>query len=309
MAKTEYFLTETNMDEKKSSFYSETDDAGQFLNIESHPVLPFNCHLFLRNEPPSRITQTKYKDNLHHHHILWFCLSGRGCLTVNKTPYILGSGEAILIPPGQAHGRRPLDNEKVQWLLVRFTLKDEPAWLTLLTNQIFCFEGEIGKLLDEFRQSCARYHSGQELDQEVIAGECLLRLGLLINALRPLAAVSPVTAAEEQESTLIKQLCQQFVGATGIKKKFSEIAREHNISPGHLRRLFKQATGGTPSYARYNELLIRSERLLSHSHLNISEIALRLGFGSIYAFSRFYKKQRGISPLQFRKKVKSGGLS
>jgi len=291
------------MDKKKLLFTSETDDAGQFLNIEGQPVVPFNCHLFLRNEPSRRV---KRGGNLHHHHILWFCLSGRGCLEINNIPYILGSGEAILLHPGQVHGRLPLNGEKVQWLLVRFTLKDEPAWFTLLRNQIFCFDGEIGGLLDEFRQACARYHAEKTGSHEVIAGECLLRLGLLLNALRPIAAVSPVTAAEEQESTLIKQLCRQFVGATGIKKNFSEIAKENNISPGHLRRLFKQATGGTPSRARQDELLIRAERLLSHSHLNISEIAVRLGFGSIYAFSRFYKKQRGISPLQFRKKVKSG---
>ena len=306
MAETNYFLTETHMDEKKLFFTSETDDAGQFLNIEGQPVVPFNCHLFLRNEPSRRV---KYGGNLHHHHILWFCLSGRGCLAINNIPYILGSGEAILLHPGQVHGRLPLNNEKVQWLLVRFTLTDEPAWFTLLRNRIFCFDGEIGRLLDEFRQACARYHSEKTGNHEVTAGECLLRLGLLLNALRPIATVSPVTAADEQESSLIKQLCRQFVGATGIKKNFSEIARENNISPGHLRRLFKQATGGTPSRARHDELLIRAERLLSHSHLNISEIAFRLGFGSIYAFSRFYKKQRGISPLQFRKKVRSGDIS
>ena len=51
MAKTDYFLTGPHMDEKKLFLNAETDDAGQFLNIESHPVVPFNCHLFLRGEP------------------------------------------------------------------------------------------------------------------------------------------------------------------------------------------------------------------------------------------------------------------
>lgn len=303
MAKTDYFLTGTHMDEKKLFLNAETDDAGQFLNIESHPVVPFNCHLFLRGEPQPDAAKA---GNLHHHHILWFCLSGRGCLMIDDIPYILGSGEAILLYPGQIHGRTPLNGEKVRWLLVRFTLENEPAWFTLLRNQIFCYEGRIGKLLDELRESCAQYHSDNEGNREVTADECLLRLGLLLNALRPIAAVTPVIAAEEEESSLIKQLCQQFVGATGMKKNFSKIAREHGISAGHLRRLFKQATGSTPSYARYNELLIRAERLLSHSQLNITEIAARLGFGSIYAFSRFYKKHRGISPLQFRKQIKGG---
>ena len=304
MAKNNYFLTKTNMDKKILFLPSETDDAGQSLNIATLPVVPSDCHLFLRKEPED---DTRYVSNLHHHHMLWFCLDGKGALDIDNTPYILGSGEALLLHPGQLHCRIPLNGEKVQWLLVRFTLQNEPEWLTLLRNQIFCVDGTISKLLNEFRSSCAAYH--EETDPEtrkITAEECLLRLGLLLNSLRSFASISPLNSPDEENSSLIKQLCRQFVGATGIKKTFSAIARENGISPGHLRRLFKQATGGTPGYARSNELLIRAERLLSHSQLNVSEIANRLGFGSIYAFSRFYKKHRGISPLQFRKKVKSG---
>jgi len=37
--------------------------------------------------------------------------------------------------------------------------------------------------------------------------------------------------------------------------------------------------------------------------MNLSEIAKEMNFPSIYAFSWFYKRKTGMSPLQSRKKL------
>jgi AraC-like DNA-binding protein len=45
----------------------------------------------------------------------------------------------------------------------------------------------------------------------------------------------------------------------------------------------------------------RACALLGDSTMNVSEVAAACGFGSLYSFSRAFKKRRGLSPSAFRK--------
>ena len=266
-------------------------------DIVASPLIPLECHFFLRDEKVENAPVSK--QNIHKYHMLWFCLSGRGGVNIDRVPYELAEGEAILIAPGQPHRRKSIGDEKVQWLVIRFSLEHEPEWLTLMRNQILCCDTKTMDLLAEFRTSCAVYRDNPEA---VTAGaESILRLALLLNHL-PEIADKAYNMPLRGSSPAVKRLCNLLVSAPGNGKTFARIAREQGSSAGHLRMLFKQATGKTPTAARNDERRRRAESLLTHSDLNISEIASRLGFESIYAFSRFFKKVNGISPLKYRNK-------
>lgn len=270
-------------------------DSSQQQNITASPLIPLDCHVFLRNEPQFWEVGELSK-NLHRHHLLVYNLSGRGCLTVDSVPYMVSAGEALLIAPGQLHRRVPLEKEKVRWLFIRFSLADEPEWLTLMRNRIFSFAPEERDLLHEFCNACERFRTTGETEQT--AAECILRLAMLLNALRSMSGVNPAAAGELPPA--VKRLCRVLVSASGSRKNFSGIAREMGVSVSHLRMLFKQATGKTPSHVRNEERRRMAVHLLTHSRLNVSEISQQLGFGSIYAFSRFFKQRTGVSPLKYR---------
>lgn len=275
------------------------DSSQQRFNIVASPLIPQDCLMFLRDEQVT--AEPEASRNLHKYHMLWFCISGRGCLLIDNVPYVLSAGEAVLLTPGQPHCRKSLNGEKVQWLVIRFSLEHEPEWLTLMRNQLFCFEGEISELLADFQAACVRHRDKTE--SGTAAGECILRLALLLNSLRGIAG-SGVTSPGAGSIPAVQRFCQRLVSSPGDGKTFAELAREQGYSAGHLRMLFKQATGKTPTKARKDERRRRAENLLTHSDLNISEIATRLGFESIYAFSRFFKKVNGISPLKYRNKMR-----
>ncbi len=295
MAQNTFFLTKTMISEIKDTFQPpESTDSSQNRNIFAKPLIPQDCHLFLRNEPDRH--DLELSTNLHRHYLLLCCLDGKGCMAVENIPYILSVGEALLIAPGQPHRRLPLGDEKVQWLFIRFSLDHEPEWLTIMRNQLFHLETEQLRLLEEFRNSCAGFRLAE--DSEILASECILRLALLLNTLRSPDGIN--NPAPEEIPPAVKRLCRILVTPQGDSKRFTEIAREQGVSTGHLRMLFKKATGKTPSEVRNNERRRRAVHLLTHSRLNISEIAGKLGFGSIYAFSRFFKKCTGVSPLRYR---------
>ena len=75
-----------------------------------------------------------------------------------------------------------------------------------------------------------------------------------------------------------------------------------NYCPDYFRRCFKNDTGKTPvSYL--NSLRIEfAKNLLAKKHItkmNISEIALSSGFYDAHYFSRIFKKNVGITPIEY----------
>ena len=272
----------------------ESLDASQRLNIAAAAAVPLDCHLFLRPEPEER--EPGRFANLHRHDMLFCCLEGRGCLAVDGAPYLLDAGDAMLVGPGQPHARLPLAGEGVRWLVIRFSMAGEPEWLALLRNKVFHFDPVRHRLLAELREACARFRAGSGTDAS--AAECLLRLALLLNSLRDADGRASTDVRELPPA--VRRLCRVLVTARGGTRTFAELAREQGVSAGHLRALFKRAVGKPPGRVRSDERRRRAVHLLAHTELNISEIAARLGFGSIYAFSRFFKRGEGISPLKFR---------
>ena len=81
------------------------------------------------------------------------------------------------------------------------------------------------------------------------------------------------------------------------------LARELGISYSALRHNFKRLTGLPPGQYQIQIRLNKARRLLRNSSLSIQEIAARLGFESIYYFSRLFKKKTGLVPLAYRRKV------
>lgn len=80
------------------------------------------------------------------------------------------------------------------------------------------------------------------------------------------------------------------------------LASELNLGRNKLYTKIKDLTSLTPNEFTLNIKLKESLRLLDdHLYLNISDIAIKLGFSSPKYFSKCFKTFYGISPLQWRK--------
>ncbi len=74
-----------------------------------------------------------------------------------------------------------------------------------------------------------------------------------------------------------------------------------NTDKYYFCKLFKKAVGGT--FTEYVNFLrmYHAEKMLIDCDKNISEIAYECGFTSIQYFNRLFKKQKGITPTEYRK--------
>lgn len=82
--------------------------------------------------------------------------------------------------------------------------------------------------------------------------------------------------------------------------KMEELAAELPMGYVSFRKAFKLVTGESPNQYLLNLRLEKARYLLSTTALNISEIADQTGFGSVFYFSKLFRKKHGLSPGQFR---------
>lgn len=74
------------------------------------------------------------------------------------------------------------------------------------------------------------------------------------------------------------------------------LAREAGLSPAHFARAFKESVGRAPHQHLLMLRLERARRLLDVPDAALSDVALRTGFADQAHFTRFFKRQFGVTP-------------
>lgn len=76
-----------------------------------------------------------------------------------------------------------------------------------------------------------------------------------------------------------------------------------NLSPSRFRHLFKQETGTTPGQYLKDVRLIRAEKMLRTTFLNIKQILKQVGIASNAHFVRDFRRKYGTTPTAYRRTI------
>lgn len=82
-----------------------------------------------------------------------------------------------------------------------------------------------------------------------------------------------------------------------------DVSKIANYSTYHFTRFFKNTSGMTFGQYLSNFRIKKAEKYLMNKEYNITEIAYICGFNSIKTFNRLFKKTKGLSPTEYRKKA------
>lgn len=72
------------------------------------------------------------------------------------------------------------------------------------------------------------------------------------------------------------------------------------VTPNHLTQTVKQFTGKTSTQVIKQKQILEIKRLLVHTNLNVTEIATQLNFDDQSYFTKFFKRETELTPLQYR---------
>ncbi|SDB24566.1 helix-turn-helix domain-containing protein [Pseudomonas sp. NFACC13-1] len=80
-----------------------------------------------------------------------------------------------------------------------------------------------------------------------------------------------------------------------------DLARAIGLSEYHFSRLFKRATGRSPSQYFIQLRMARARQLLIETERSIIDIGLEVGYGSASHFSQVFRRELGVAPSHYRK--------
>jgi len=205
----------------------------------------------------------------------------------------LRPGLALLVKP-YLQRSVPADRDRHDRLIVSFEAEEGQSYLPAEPLMEFTPEAEA---------------IAERLTAAYLAGNTLDALFELVRLLRELSR-RQISRNEPPLSSAVKRILGRINQKLTRTLSIKELADEVELSPGHLRRKFREEMGITLGDYLAERRLNAAKRLLEETGDSIGAIAGQCGYDTIYAFCRFFRKHAGMPPSAWRKKCKkrnSGG--
>ncbi len=124
-------------------------------------------------------------------------------------------------------------------------------------------------------------------------------LDLILNTCAPLYK-SDENSLTGKGHMLVKKFFQMVEENYEKNLGVAQYADKMAITPNHLTQTVTHLTGKTSSQIIKAKQILEIKRLLVHTNQSITEIATRLNFPDQSYFAKFFKRETGVSPMQYR---------
>ncbi|MBR6971268.1 MAG: helix-turn-helix transcriptional regulator [Bacteroidales bacterium] len=86
--------------------------------------------------------------------------------------------------------------------------------------------------------------------------------------------------------------------------ELEDYAREASLTPNGFCRMIRRETGRSPGEWIAIARLTRAKHFLQETEMPVLDVAFAVGLSDQSYFSRFFRKQTGMTPLEFRQKMR-----
>lgn len=241
---------------------------------------------------------------------IFYMLRGERLIYSPTYTTIVQPGEMIFIPRNISFRTTYISNEPYERILIKFTdsmveelfnVIGRESYEELCAEHVIRFEKTTqAKLLTIIEDMEKEWNSYNEYSELLLKG-LLHKLIILCLRERIIGGIN-VQSLEKKHDCLANAI--KYVKAhLRENPTLDKTAREINISASYLSKVFINYLHTPFSTFVLNEKIACSQKLLADSNLSITEIAAETGFSSNSYFSDCFKRNMGMSPIQFRKKI------
>ena len=245
---------------------------------------------------------------------LIYIADGEFILNYNETDYRCAKGQFILLRPGVPHSFSVTDTNLSQ-PHIHFDITHLPDSKSVPV----CFK-DIDSLTDKEQENIREdifrkypqnpfvvfsdHQTALKIFYAIVnhpKASSLSQKGLLISLLDMLIESNfPEIGDTSKLVYSIEEQVKDYLDANqGLTSTLDDIVKQFNYSKCHLEHRFKDRYGISLIAYRNNKRMQSAKTLLAT--YSVSDVSNKLGFSSIYVFSRAFKNHFGISPSDYQK--------
>lgn len=283
-------------------------DEFHFKNIQWQPSISHSKHPFFHiNRLENNFQKLNFPLPPHRKTLHDFIYLKKGSSTRSKglNNFSFKEGEIFFLPSFQITEHEFISDdvegfflhfdEKIFHSLSKNYLNDNFPFFNLMVNPVFTLNNETRQNIEPlFERLLQIYNTDNEVDNSLIVSYLMAIFWEIKNVKQPeikktKSAFSQIT--EEYKNALALHIYQ--------KQSIKDYASILNISPNYLNKCVKNCTYKTALDLLNEMLILEAKTLLRYSKLQVAEIAVILCDQTPSNFSRFFKKQTGITPKEF----------
>lgn len=238
---------------------------------------------------------------------------GTGIVNVNFSSYKVNEGEYVFILPGQLHSISQFENSKMEYENIIFEknfvansnditshiilsiLSGEYDTNTIIDQSVSYYK-EFDNIIKYIDNLCSKKSAGYQV---AVKGKIFELFYLLISNHKKTESTRNNTEYEKIKK-IFDYICENYAEKISVKNAADICC----YSSSYFMKFFKQTTGmGFIEYLNSYRLETAAQ-MLSASNDNILDIAEKTGFENLSYFNRSFKKKFGLTPGQYRKKIK-----
>ena len=179
-----------------------------------------------------------------------------------------------------------------------FTFKDLPLFTSISQQTYLTLNDDEWRLTNEYVELMWHETRYQPLQPEVITH---LQTALLLELKR---FADREENLRQQTATRQDKIFHQFLRLVNLyglrERKIEFYADKLCVTPNHLGAVIKKASGLTVMQWFNRHAIQKAKVLLRYSDLPIWEVAERMNFANPSFFSKFFKREIGMTPAEYR---------
>ena len=245
-----------------------------------------------------------WQEHPHSHRFceIIFVVDGKGCTTVNGERLEFKKGDILIYNPQVEHYEESSLQEPTEvmfFALDKFEITDLPQNHLLPSDYSVIYNSEdcYSAIYELFRKMINEFEAKNDFYVEIaqnISRTILMYIFRVINYADQGFNIHKPNTALEKALLFIKDNYKSNIS-------LEDVADACYINKYYLSHQFSKFKGMSVGRYLLNLKIEEAKRLLETTNLSVNEISERSGFNDPNYFSRSFKKETGLSPLQYRK--------
>ncbi|HEY0117402.1 MAG TPA: AraC family transcriptional regulator [Cellulomonas sp.] len=232
-------------------------------------------------------------------HILTLCEQGTATQLVDGAEHQHRPGSVLWIPPGTAHQMVPV----LTGVAVCFTSSFAGPALAERTGGAWDLAPremrDVASLVGVLRSEYLRYVDDQTGPQ--LRGGDLVLQHLLLALLTRLQSMPRRVGAGDAAHPVARRFLEMVETNCRTMRRVEDYAEALGYSTRTLQRICYEQMGAGPRDIIDTRIAAEAERLLASTNLPVSAVGRWVGFADAANFSKFFQRQTGWTPGEFRR--------